>query len=138
MRMLLDAGAEPNARDAKGWTPLRHALRKYSEKHAAKAEPVVRMLLDAGADASIGDNEGRTPAQSAATRGPLGALGMLLGDRPQDVAAEDAKARSARKKIEARGAHGKSISERAQMTGSADASADAPIKNTVKPKSKSL
>lgn len=44
MRVLLDAGADPNARDhANGWTPLLHAIHK---RQAA----AVRLLLERGAD----------------------------------------------------------------------------------------
>ena len=40
----LDAGADPNARNKNGWTPL-HRAAEYSETSA-----VVKTLLDAGAD----------------------------------------------------------------------------------------
>jgi hypothetical protein len=133
--MFLKLGADANARDAKGWTPIRHLLRKFSDKHSSKTEPALRMLLNAGAAASIPDNEGRTPAQSAAKRAPLGALGLLLGLRPEDLASDSSAARAAKQKIEARGAHGQSLSERAQFTAASAPANDAPA---AKPKARSL
>lgn len=70
MKLLLAEGALINDRDAKGWTPIRHALRKYGPKAHGKIEPVIRLLIDAGADVGLADNEGRSPAQSAAARAP--------------------------------------------------------------------
>jgi ankyrin repeat protein len=45
VRLLLDAGADPNARQHGGWTPLM-AARQHGD------QPVIDMLLAAGADPS--------------------------------------------------------------------------------------
>lgn len=135
MKLLLAEGALINDRDAKGWTPMRHALRKYGPKAHGKIEPVIRLLIDAGADVGLADNEGRSPAQSAAARAPLEGLGILLGMRPEDVSEDNGASKRAREKLEQRGAQGKSLSEKAQMT--AVAGVDATLKMN-KAKSKSI
>lgn len=53
VRRLLDEGADPNARDEIGWTPL---MRAAEEGFAS----IARLLLDKGADANAMDNEGWT------------------------------------------------------------------------------
>ena len=52
-RLLLEAGADPMARDKDGGTPL----------HYAHNADVCRLLLDAGADPNALDDEGHTPLQ---------------------------------------------------------------------------
>lgn len=55
---FLASGANPNARDAWGCTPLHNAvLRGDSE--------MIRLLLECGANKSVGDNNGKTPADFA-------------------------------------------------------------------------
>ena len=60
--MLLDAGADANARDRYGDTPLHRALGKGHVE-------VVRALLDAGADVNARDDFGDTPLRLAAGKG---------------------------------------------------------------------
>ena len=52
-RLLMEAGADPMARDKDGGTPL----------HYAHNADVCRLLLDAGADPNALDDEGHTPLQ---------------------------------------------------------------------------
>ncbi len=52
-RILLQAGAEPDARQSQGWTPLHAAARTGNEELA-------RLLLLAGADPDARDDEGRS------------------------------------------------------------------------------
>lgn len=70
-RALLEAGADPSARDARGRGPLHAAAR---EGHAA----VLRELLAAGADPDAADDEGRTALHAAAEWGWGGVLAALL------------------------------------------------------------
>ncbi len=53
VRRLLDEGADPNARDDIGWTPL---MRAAEEGFVT----IARLLLDKGADANATDDEGWT------------------------------------------------------------------------------
>ncbi|CAN5369981.1 hypothetical protein BH11ARM2_BH11ARM2_38060 [soil metagenome] len=54
VRILLEAGADPNAQDVDGRTPL----------HGARSPQVAQMLLEAGADPSIADDSGDPPVAS--------------------------------------------------------------------------
>ena len=59
MRFLLDHGANINARDKDGWTPLYCAVLEENNIQ------VVRFLLERGADVDACDKRGTTPAQRA-------------------------------------------------------------------------
>jgi ankyrin repeat protein len=60
VKLLLDAGASVNSRDARGLTPLMWSI------GTDRPEPrIVRMLLDHGADASLASNIGETAADWA-------------------------------------------------------------------------
>ena len=67
---LLAAGADSNARDEDGDTPLRSA------GYRADAEAVTA-LVNAGADLNAKDNDGRTPLQRATKRGHLRVAALL-------------------------------------------------------------
>lgn len=54
VKVLLDAGADVNAKNNAGWTPL-----MYATQHAGSE--VVKVLLDAGADVNAKNNDGWTP-----------------------------------------------------------------------------
>jgi ankyrin repeat protein len=56
--ILLEAGADINAKDDLGWTPLVWALRRTPE--------VITILLNAGADINSQDKLGQTPLINAA------------------------------------------------------------------------
>jgi hypothetical protein len=115
MRALLERGADPNSVDAKGWTPLRHLLRKFGAGAQKKIEPALRLLLAAGADPSIADAKGLTPAQATAGKAPMAALERLLGLRPQDVAGENVSADQAKAALSRRGGRAASLSEKLQI-----------------------
>jgi ankyrin repeat protein len=71
MQALLAKGAEVNARNAHGWTPLHVA--------AAGGDPaVIALLLQHGADVHAQSHIGTTPLDNATTRGGRKAVITLL------------------------------------------------------------
>jgi hypothetical protein len=60
--LLIKNGAEVNARDKDGWTPLRVAA------YNGRAE-VVKLLLEGGADPTVRGNDGKSPLDVARERG---------------------------------------------------------------------
>ena len=72
MRLLLDAGADANARQKGGFTPLHEAA------HTDDVE-MARLLLDHGADPSLAADDGRDSAQMAADDGSSGVAALLSG-----------------------------------------------------------
>jgi ankyrin repeat protein len=79
--MLLDKGADIEAKDKDGWTPLLYAA-------VTMHEAIVRMLLDKGADVEAKNEDGRTPLLYAAERGHEAVVRMLL-DKGADIKAKD-------------------------------------------------
>jgi ankyrin repeat protein len=67
VKLLLEHGADPNARQGGGFTPL-HSAAQNDDRESVEA------LLAAGADASLATDEGRTPAD-------------LAGDETRDLVA---------------------------------------------------
>ena len=78
----LARGADPNARDPDGRTPLYEAV--LSRKDPAIAEA----LLDRGANVRVRDDDGRTPLHSAATFGEDAHMRVLLA-RGAEIDARD-------------------------------------------------
>jgi ankyrin repeat protein len=60
VKSLLAAGADVNARDEDGDTPLHFAARMGSDDEGAKYSEVARVLIAAGATGSIQNKEGKT------------------------------------------------------------------------------
>ena len=70
VKMLLEAGADPNAKSASGGTPLHPA-------GFTGNATVVRMLLEAGSDANATDGKGFTPLDHAREEGHSEAAALL-------------------------------------------------------------
>ena len=70
-RMLLDKGAQVNARSKGGWTPLHYAAQQGHIE-------IVRLLCDRGADIEARDNYGTRPLHVAAIGGHLSIVKYLI------------------------------------------------------------
>jgi ankyrin repeat protein len=70
VKMLLEAGADPNARQERGFVPLHDAA-------ANGSIPLVELLLKHGARADVKSDEGKTPADMAGDRGHKDVVEML-------------------------------------------------------------
>jgi ankyrin repeat protein len=69
-RLLLDAGADPNARQASGWTPL------HSAAHNGDLE-LVELLLARGADPAAANDDGMTVLAMAEEGGNVDVVARL-------------------------------------------------------------
>lgn len=72
VRFLLARGANANAKQAEGRTPL------YLAAVLGNGRAIIRLLLEHGADPNIKMANGRTPLMAAATRGDVDTLRVLL------------------------------------------------------------
>ncbi len=75
VKLLLEMGADPNAKNRRKSTPLHWAIRD---------EAKVRLLLDKGAEINASQNDGRTPLYLAASLGHGNAVLRLLLDKGAD------------------------------------------------------
>ena len=82
MQLLLDKGANPNARDKNDSTPLHHSSWWKRAKNYPATQGTVegtRLLLKHGALVDVKDNEGRTPMQLALEHGHNDIVTCLSG-----------------------------------------------------------
>ena len=84
--ILLDHGADANAEDIHGWTPL--LLLSASQIRDDKALDLVRSLLERGAELNKRNNDGQTPLQLAMMAGWF-QLAHILLDHGADGSTED-------------------------------------------------
>ena len=82
-QVLLEAGANPNARDQWGQTPLHRAA-----AHLTASLLLIEPLLAAGADLDARDKKGRTPLHLAAANEYTSAVDALI-DAGADLDARD-------------------------------------------------
>src|SRR5476651_319192 len=102
VRCLLGLGANPNLIDGKGRSPLHILGNRWGSKAQDKAEAIIRLLMENGANPGLVDKEGRTAAQAMAAKAPLGALAVLLAERPADIGGEAPAQKAAMKDLAGR------------------------------------
>ncbi|TMW60684.1 hypothetical protein Poli38472_000726 [Pythium oligandrum] len=77
-KILLEHGADPNATDRLGFTPLHWAVQmRREEVSPANRLEIIRLLLNAGADVNKGDTNGRTAMNIARKKENSPALEVL-------------------------------------------------------------
>jgi ankyrin repeat protein len=75
---LLSAGADVNARDAAGWTPLHALLEPVRQQEPDLRIMMLEMLVLGGADLNAQSNDGTTPLACAVGKGDFDAAEYLL------------------------------------------------------------
>jgi ankyrin repeat protein len=81
VRQLIEQGADPNALDRGGMTPLMHAILRSSGGDDT-ARSTVKFLLDHGALANVSTGNGQTPLDMAVMNASLTSLLLEHGARP--------------------------------------------------------
>ncbi|HUU20801.1 MAG TPA: ankyrin repeat domain-containing protein [Sedimentisphaerales bacterium] len=71
IKLLLEAGANPNARDPRGWIPLHVAARNWQIS-------TVKLLVSAGSDVNARDKKGMSPAMIAFELGQTDTFGLMV------------------------------------------------------------
>jgi len=87
-RLLIDKGAQVNAKGYDGYTPLHYAVSRIQAN-------TVRLLCDHGADVEACDNDGWRPLELAALNGLMSIVKELIEVRHAEVNARDFNGQSA-------------------------------------------
>ena len=90
INILLEKGADINAKDNYGWTPLVQAIHECEcgcECECSKE--VIKILLEKGADINAKDNYGRTPLMHAIQYGCSEEVIKILLEKGADINAKD-------------------------------------------------
>ena len=87
LRLLLRKGADVNAADGGGWTPLMLAVR-------ASRQAAVQALLEAGADAAAQTATGATAAHLAAVNGKPAICSCLAQRAPAALSVRNAEGKT--------------------------------------------
>ncbi len=87
-RLLIDKGAQLEAKDRIGWTPLNCAAEQGQVE-------IVRLLCDRGADVEARDEEGLRPLHDAARREHILVVKELIEERNAEINARDDRGRTA-------------------------------------------
>lgn len=92
VELLITDGANINVEDENGWTPLRHATRKYRNVNDVE---IIKILIENGADVNAkNDKDGWTPLIWAAKEGDYDLVKLLIA-KGADVNAKDDKEKTA-------------------------------------------
>ena len=81
-RLLIDKGAQQEAKDSIGWTPLHWAA---DQGHVE----IVRLLCDRGADVEARGFSGERPLHTAAMYGHISVVKELIEERKAEINARD-------------------------------------------------
>ena len=87
-RLLLDKGAQLEAKNINGMTPLHHAAVQGQVE-------IVRLLCDRGADVEARTNRGNRPLHSSAWQGHVSVVKEFIEERNAEINARDDNGRTA-------------------------------------------